>query len=230
MFLIIYLSIIVINFLFYFIFSFISEVYMLFNNFEASFYLTDLIGNLSGSYAEIGGNNSGTANSTTTNGNTYITSSDGSIMISGIIAVRRSQLAKQLPTTVGKVSATVGGILIGGTAIVIKNILSNISSYLRSAGKSQFISSVDNIEIIKSFFNLSVNNGLDLLNLIQICNAINITIILSMFYILFCLLTDKNRIRQIIFKIIQLILENYYMSVVKISLIVILLLLNLFSN
>lgn len=157
---------------------------------------------------------------------------DVGIMTAGIYA--GSQVAKNIPSTAGKKGVILSGAAVGAAGIVVKNVAGNVSENI---GKNNFITSSDKaIEVLKSFFNLSGNNGLDLLNLIQICNGINISLLISMFYLLFCLCTDENKIRLFIFKIFPLFMANYFLKIYtavkkrSLILIVILLLLNLFSN
>ncbi len=109
----------------------------------------------------------------------------------------------------------------------------NVSSQL---GKNNLIGTGNLQEVLSSLFNLSGNNGLDLLNLIHFCNSISVTLTLSLFYFLFCSYTDEHKLKQVLLKIFPLALVNFYfktyMAIKKRSLIliVIILLLILFSN
>jgi hypothetical protein len=87
-------------------------------------------------------------------------------MTAGIYA--GTQVAKNIPSTAGKVGAVLGGAAVGAGAIVIKNVAGNVSENI---GSNKFITSSDKaIDVLKSFFNLSGNDGLDLLYLIQYFN------------------------------------------------------------
>lgn len=227
MFIIIYLLFLIINGLFYLTSNLISD--MLLVSYNLDFEITNhLAGESSGNNNPIPKGESVTKTNSSSSG---ATASDGAIMTAALVA--GSQLDKNMPSTSGKVTATGLGVALGGTAIVIKNVAGNISSQL---GKFNLIGSEDLQEVLSSLFNLSGNNGLDLLNLILFCNSISVTLTLSLFYLLFCSYTDEHKLKRVLLKIFPLILVNFYfkayMAVKKRSLIliVILLLLILFSN
>nr|YP_025849.1 hypothetical protein 14 [Moniliophthora perniciosa]AAQ74304.1 hypothetical protein 14 [Moniliophthora perniciosa] len=125
-----------------------------------------------------------------------------------------TQIAKSVPSTSGKTS-TVAGAGIGGTVLVAaKNIAGNLSDNI---GKSKFISSDEITEIVRSVLSLSGNDGLDLLCLIQKLSSLEMYLIISSFYILFCLYTEENTIRNFLLKvkIIPLFLVDYYIKIYK---------------
>lgn len=236
MFIIIYLLFLIINGLFYFLtFNFIGEMLLV------SYNLDFEISNPYHFAGESSGNNNPSSSTTlgdsvtkTDSSSSGTTASDGAIMTAALVA--GSQLAKTMPSTSGKLAATGLGVALGGTAIVIKNVAGNISSASQQIGKINLIGSEDLQGVLSSLFNLSGNNGLDLLNLIHFCNSISVTLTLSLFYLLFCSYTDEHKLKRVLLKIFPLILVNIYfkayMAVKKRSLIliVILLLLILFSN
>jgi hypothetical protein len=131
MFIIIYLLFLTINGIFYFTSYLISDMLVISNNLDLD------ITNPCGAASDNSGNNNTQGNVNKTNSNTLdITASDGAIMTTALVA--GSQLAKTLPSTAGKVGHTIGGVCLGGTAIVIKNVCGNISSQI---GKNNLIDS-----------------------------------------------------------------------------------------
>ena len=128
---------------------------------------------------------------------------DAGVMTAGIYAGK--QLAKYMTNT----GAVLGGA--GGGAIIIMIVSDNVSVNI---GSNKFIpSSDDAIEVLKSFFNLSGNDGLDLLYLIQYFNWLDIGLTISIFYFLFCLYTNENTLREILLKIFPAFIVNYYMKI-----------------
>jgi len=232
MFIIIYLLFLIINGLSFLTSRFIGE--MLLVSYNLDFEVSNpyhLAGESSGNINPSSSTTLGDSVTKTDSSSSGATASDGAIMAAALVA--GSQLAKNMPSTTGKVAATGLGIALGGTAIIIKNVSGNISSQI---GKNKLIGSEDLHEVLSSLFNLSGNNGLDLLNLIHFCNSISVTLTLSLFYLLFCLYTDEHKLKRVLLKIFPLILVNFYfkayMALKKRSLIliVIILLLILFSN
>jgi hypothetical protein len=161
---------------------------------------------------------------------------DAAIVAAGITAGK--EIAKNIPSTSGKIAAVAGGAVIGTVEIIGKNIAGNVSENIGSSTKKFISSNEEFIEFLKSLYGLTGNDGLDLLYLVNILNFIEVYLIISSFHILFCLYIDENKLREILLKIniIPLFMINYYMRIFKIIkrngfiLILILLILSLISN
>lgn len=147
------------------------------------------------------------------------------------------QVAKNVPNTAGKIGVIAGAGALGLGLVGGKNIISNITL---EAGKykNKFISSDDVMLLLDSIIGFTGNSGLDLLYLIQYFNCVSIYLIISMLYILFCVFTDENKIKNLLLKIkiLPLFVVNYYLKIYNLIkkngliLIVILLLLIIISN
>ena len=136
------------------------------------------------------------------NSNNFSSSSskaaDAALVSTGLYA--GSQIAKKIPiakATAGKLAAVAAWTGIGLIGVASKNIISNATE---NVGKNKFLSitlSNENLEILKSFLGLSGNDALDILQLIQYLNIIEMYLITSIFYVLFCLFTNENTIKRL---------------------------------
>lgn len=108
---------------------------------------------------------------------------DGAIMATGLAI--GAKLAQSQPTLAGKAAVLTGGVFLGAGAIVGKNISGNLSSDL---GKKSFMSTESLADLIG--INLSGNNLLDLISVIQLYHSLSIIFSLLIAYYLILLNID----------------------------------------
>ena len=86
----------------------------------------------------------------------------GAIMAAAMAGAYK--LAQKSPSVAGKLGVIAGGIGAGAVAIAAKNITNNLSIDI---GKTNLISNSNLMDTLKDMLNLTGNNALDLLNIIQ---------------------------------------------------------------
>lgn len=125
---------------------------------------------------------SNTSNSTSSSNSGAYQGGDGYIMTTALAG--GYALAQKMPSTGGKVATVAGSAGIGMLAIAGKNIAKNISSDI---GKQSFINpnlTITNLNM-SDFFDLTGNNGIDMLIIIHYFQKFSIIFILLLIYQLF---------------------------------------------
>lgn len=155
----------------------------------------------------------------------------------GIMAVALSsgaKIAAKSPTTAGKTAAVGGSIVAGGLAIVAKNIASNLSSNI---GKGPNFTDIDSI--FRQIFQLTGNDVLDLLYIINVFHFLQLLSLGLLIYYIIIYLIDLSYLEKILLKILPVNITNYILKSLNFIrpgdkyvkyLIIILLILNIFVN
>ena len=115
-------------------------------------------------------------NKTTSGSNTPTPSNSNNAGDAAIMAVAlggASKIAANTATPQGKTAVLAGGVALGATAIVAKNIASNLRSEI---GKTKKLISDDLTQYLNDMFELTGNNAIDLLNIIYLITRIKATI------------------------------------------------------
>lgn len=123
---------------------------------------------------------------------------DGTIMtaaLSGGIKV-----AQSMPTLAGKAAAVLGGVGLGATAIIAKNIAGNVSEDLGKISNKLIPSGKEFSELAEKLFHLTGNNGLDLLNMIQNFQRLQILFIVIIAYNLLLLIINVDKVENYLLK------------------------------
>lgn len=151
-------------------------------------------------------------NSQASNSNFLNRASDGAIMTTppaGAGAVAGGfKLAQKAPSTAGKVAAVAGGIAAGASAIVVKNLANNVSSDLGKPNK--FISNNDLINVLNDMFNLTGNNGLDLLNMIHFIQGLQLMFVIIITYNFLLSRVNETAVEKWLGKFLPLIIVRFY--------------------
>lgn len=142
----------------------------------------------------------------------HFTSNPGAAAIVTSAAIAGgTQLAKYSPTIAGKVAVVVGTGALATSMFVANHHVTKMKSDSKNMGNN-LISDFN----LDSVLNSSGNTGLDLLNTIQFFNEIEVYLILSTFYILFCLKVNPNKVEIILSKFLPLFIVNYYIKILLI--------------
>jgi hypothetical protein len=186
-----FLELLIIFNMFYFI---INKFIYLFINLLLSCYLCIDISDVSNLDIDLnnymGDNNNGSSNTSSSNtSNTTSSSNSGSYQGGDTYIMTTAlaggyALAKKMPSTGGKILAVTGSAGVGMLAIAGKNISKNISSDI---GRHNIINHNLNISNLNmsEIFDLSGNNGLDMLLIIQYFQKFSIIFLLLLIYQLF---------------------------------------------
>ncbi len=139
---------------------------------------------------------------------------DGAIMTAALTG--GSKLAQHNPTVAGKLGVLVWSVGIGTAAIIGKNIAGNISSDLGKQSKQILPLSNDLYDKLETMFNLTGNNGLDLLNLIQYFQKLQLFLIMLICYNLLLLNINEDRVENLLLKILPSKIIKLYIKSVRI--------------
>lgn len=220
-----FLELFIIIFTIHFLISFIVKMFLL----TYFGYLMDLINidinvsNLSFSHfmgegdaasASSGSKSGGGSQSSSSVGNSssnskgvssYNNTVDGVIMSAAVAG--GFSMGRKVPSTTGKLALAAGGVVLGGAAIITKNISGNIS---KDAGKKEYLSlSLD--DSLSQLFGLSGNSGLDLLIMINWFHKLEIIFIIILFYSLIIYLVPESYISWIETKIVNIFSNKSYL-------------------
>ena len=121
-------------------------------------------------------------NKTTSGSNTPTPSNSNNAGDAAIMAVAlggASIIAANTATPQGKTAVLAGGVALGATAIVAKNIASNLSSEI---GKTKKFISDDLTHYLNDMFELTGNNAIDLLNIIYLFQKLQFCFVIFTLY------------------------------------------------
>ena len=121
-------------------------------------------------------------NKTTSGSNTPTPSNSNNAGDAAIMAVAlggASKIAANTATPQGKTAVLAGGVALGATAIVAKNIASNLSSEI---GKTKKFISDDLTHYLNDMFELTGNNAIDLLNIIYLFQKLQFCFVIFTLY------------------------------------------------
>lgn len=132
----------------------------------------------------------------------------GDAAIMGTAITAAGKIAQQMPNGAAKAAFLAGGVVLGGSAILIKNVTGQLSTDI---GKSTLISSIVDL-YNNSIYTLTGNNAVDLLNLIQIFNKLSILFTLLLFYHFIVLSINIDFLESYLQKYFPLKLVNIYIK------------------
>ena len=121
-------------------------------------------------------------NKSTSGSNTPTPSNSNNAGDAAIMAVAlggASKIAANTATPQGKTAVLAGGVALGATAIVAKNIASNLSSEI---GKTKKFISDDLTHYLNDMFELTGNNAIDLLNIIYLFQKLQFCFVIFTLY------------------------------------------------
>jgi hypothetical protein len=117
-----------------------------------------------------------------------------------------AKIAQSAPTIAGKIGGLALGLATGTSGIILKNIAENINADIF---KKKFIS-VD----ISKIFNLTGNNAVDLLNIIQFCQYSQIIILLFIFYYFIIININESKLDSFLTKYLPSSLNNNFKIII----------------
>lgn len=159
---------------------------------------------------------------------------DGAIMSLGLSAGLK--LSQHVPSIAGKAAAIASGIAMGGAAMAAKNISGN---YTEDIGRkaSKFIGSYEDlIQNLHEFYNLTDNNGLNLLLMIQQFQRLQLIFLFVVFYNLLITKLNLDKLEDFLLKIFPGKLVHFYVKSLRLIqkssslLLILMLILLLISN
>ena len=121
-------------------------------------------------------------NKSTSGSNTPTPSNSNNAGDAAIMAVAlggASKIAANTATPQGKTAVLAGGVALGATAIVAKNIASNLRSEI---GKTKKLISDDLTQYLNDMFELTGNNAIDLLNIIYLFQKLQFCFVIFTLY------------------------------------------------
>ena len=139
---------------------------------------------------------------------------DGAIMSAAVSA--GFKLAQASPTLTGKAGAVCAGLGASIAGILGKNIASSVSSEAGKQIKPFLPNSSDLIEKLETLFNLTGNNGLDLLNIILFFQKLQLFVTMLICYNLLLLLINEERVENFLIKIFPTKIVKLYIKSLRI--------------
>ena len=133
----------------------------------------------------------------------------GDAAIMGTSLTIAGKIAQQMPNAAVKAAVLAGGVAVGGAAIIVKNVAGKVSGNFNN-----FISNIN--KIYNSIFNLTGNDVVDLLNLIQVFQKLEILFLFLIFYNLFVLYINENLLESYLNKVFPTKLVQIYIKSLKI--------------
>ena len=176
---------------------------------------------------------------------------DGAIMSAAVSAgfkLAQASPTRHTPSTkwskgivdTGKAGAVCAGLGAGIAGILGKNIASSVSSEAGKQIKPFLPNSSDLIEKLETLFNLTGNNGLDLLNIILFFQKLQLFVTMLICYNLLLLLINEERVENFLIKIFPTKIVKLYIKslrifkksgfIIIICLFIILLISNIYSH
>lgn len=150
------------------------------------------------------------------------------------------QIAKKVPSIGAKTAVMGGSVLIGAGAIAAKNISGNMSEDIGKKANTLISNSTDLNKAIEEMFNLTGNNALDLLNIIQFFHKLQIIFIIIIVYNFILLNINEDKLENFLLKIFPTKIIKFYIKSLKffkksgfiiiIYLLILLLISNLYST
>lgn len=128
----------------------------------------------------------------------------------GIMAVAiagAAKIAAQTSTPQGKVAVLAGGLALGASGIIAKNVASNMSSDL---GKPKNFIPADLTNFLNDMFELTGNNGIDLLNIIYFFQKLQLLFLIIIIYNFFLVNINEVKLEKLLVKILPLNLVKLY--------------------
>jgi hypothetical protein len=119
-----------------------------------------------------------------------------------------AKIAQSAPTIAGKIGGLALGLATGTSGIILKNISENINADIFKKKKKFF--SVD----ISKIFNLTGNNAVDLLNIIQFCQYSQIIILLFIFYYFIIININESKLDSFLTKYLPSSLNNNFKFII----------------
>lgn len=125
------------------------------------------------------------------------------------------KMGQSAPTLAGKAGMLLGGIGLGAGAIIVKNVAGNISEDLGKKSAKFLPSGKDINDLAESMFQLSGNNALDLLTLIQNFQKLQLVFIVIILYNLLLLNINEDKIEKYLLKILTSKIVNIYLKSIR---------------
>lgn len=117
------------------------------------------------------------------------------------------KLAQKVPRAGGKVFCVCGGIIAGGLAIAAKNISSNLTENI---GKTKFISNNELMDLLKDTLQLTGNDTLDLLNIIQSFQKLEFLFIILICYNILFSRINLGKLESLLSRFLPAIIVRWY--------------------
>nr|YP_025862.1 hypothetical protein 20 [Moniliophthora perniciosa]AAQ74310.1 hypothetical protein 20 [Moniliophthora perniciosa] len=156
-------------------------------------------------------NNTPSSNTNTNSTQSYTgTARNAAIMTSAIIAGQK--IAQSSPSVSGRAAIMGGSLSLGTAAITSKNLAENLTSNI---GKSKLLSFISN-ESLGQFFNLTGNDAIDLLTMINYYQLFQLFFTLSLSYNLLIFYVSEEKLNNILSKILPLKIVNYILKYIRI--------------
>ena len=133
----------------------------------------------------------------------------GDAAIMGTALGAGAKIAQQMPNGAAKAAFLAGSVALGGAAIIVKNVAGKLSDKFNN-----YISNIN--QIYNSLYNLSGNDAVDLLNLIQVFQKLEILFLFLIFYNLFVLYINENLLEFYLNKVFPTKLVQIYIKSLKI--------------
>ena len=133
----------------------------------------------------------------------------GDAAIMGTALGAGAKIAQQCPNAAAKAAFLAGSAAVSGAAIVVKNIAGKLTDQFNN-----FISNIN--QIYDSIYNLTGNDAVDLLNLIQVFQKLEILFLFLIFYNLFVLYINENLLESYLNKVFPTKLVQIYIKSLKI--------------
>ena len=217
--------------IFYTIFIFIMFIKTIFVDYILSLYISDIQFNLlfmvDGNNTEsVNTINTEAVNTTSTNTESVNTSNsksdsgesnskyDGIIMSTALAS--GMTIASKVPSIAGKAGLMSGSAILGAGAIGLKNIFGNITADIGKKSNNIIQNITDLNKVIEEMFNLTGNNGLDLLNMIQLFQKLQLIFIIIIIYNFFLLNINEEKLENFLLNIFPTKIIKFYIKSLKI--------------